>query len=76
RVCNVKLKELVKADEIFITSSIKLILPVQSVTSDRIYRYKTGPLTKRLQKLLRERITEDIRKVVFGPQRQKTRVSE
>ena len=58
-VRNVKLEELVQADEIFVTSSIKLILPVQSVETDRTYRYKTGPLTKRLQKLLRERISKD-----------------
>jgi branched-subunit amino acid aminotransferase/4-amino-4-deoxychorismate lyase len=59
-VRNVKLEELVQADEIFVTSSIKLILPVQSVEADRTRRYKTGPLTKRLQKLLWERISKDV----------------
>jgi branched-subunit amino acid aminotransferase/4-amino-4-deoxychorismate lyase len=57
-VRNVRLKELVQADEIFITSSIKLIRPVQSVTTDRLYRYEIGPLTRRLQQLLWDEITK------------------
>jgi branched-chain amino acid aminotransferase len=57
KVKNVRLKDLVKADEIFITSSIKLILPVSAVTAkQKTFKYRTGLLTRRLQELLWKRI--------------------
>ena len=52
RVKNIKLNELLKSDEIFVTSSLKLLLPVISIDTDRRYKYKSGSLTKRLKNLL------------------------
>lgn len=54
---NVKLKDILMADEIFVTSSIKLIIPVVSIKADRNYRYRIGPLTKHLKQLLWDHIT-------------------
>jgi len=47
-----RLSTLLKADEIFVSSSLKLIIPVMSITTDKTHRYKTGPLTKKLKSLL------------------------
>ena len=52
RIKNIKLDELLKSDEIFVTSSLKLILPVISIDTDKRYEYRSGPLTKRLKSLL------------------------
>ena len=48
---NTTLRNLLKADEIFITSSIKLVIPVIHIKTDKIYRYPIGEITKRLRKL-------------------------
>ena len=53
---NINLNNLLKADEIFITSSLKLILPVTKIQSRRMYRFPIGALTTRLQILFRELI--------------------
>ena len=50
------LSTLLKADEIFVSSSLKLIIPVKSITADKVYRYKTGVLTNKLRRLLLEYI--------------------
>jgi len=52
RVKNISLTGLLRADEIFITSSLKLIIPVSSITADQTYGYEVGPITKRLRRLL------------------------
>lgn len=57
KVKDTNLANLLKADEIFVTSSIKLIVPVSSITTERLYRYKLGPITRRLKKILWEHIT-------------------
>ena len=49
---NIKLGNLIKSDEIFIASSLKLIVPVASITTKETHRYKTGPVTKKLKRLL------------------------
>jgi len=49
---NSRLKTLLNADEVFVSSSLKLIIPVCSIRSDKTYCYKYGPITKRLKKLL------------------------
>ena len=51
-----RLSTLLKADEIFVSSSLKLIIPVMSITADKTHRYKTGTLTKKLNTLLLEYI--------------------
>jgi branched-subunit amino acid aminotransferase/4-amino-4-deoxychorismate lyase len=43
---------LIRADEIFVTSSLKIILPVALITTSQTYRYKYGPVTKKLRSLL------------------------
>lgn len=56
KIKDTNLANFLKADEIFVTSSIKLIVPVSAVTTERVYKYKTGPITKRLKKILWEHI--------------------
>jgi len=51
-----RLSRLLVADEIFISSSLKLIIPVMSITADKVYCYKTGGLTNKLRILLFEYI--------------------
>ena len=51
-----RLNTLLKADEIFVSSSLKLIIPVTYISTDKTYRYKIGPLSKRISKLLFEYI--------------------
>lgn len=51
-----RLRTLLKADEIFVSSSLKLIIPVISITTDKTYRYKSGRLTRKLGNLLLEYI--------------------
>ena len=53
---NIRLEDFLKGDEIFITSSLKLILPVTTVKSDKIFRFQVGKVTARLQKLLKKLI--------------------
>ena len=60
KVKNIKLDQLIASDEIFVTSSIKLILPVISIDTDRRHKYKVGILTKRLRKLLWEQIESTV----------------
>lgn len=55
---NVRLADLLRAEEIFVTSSIKLILPIVSIKADRVYKYKVGPLTRRLKRLFLDHIME------------------
>lgn len=44
---NIKLNELIKADEIFITSSLKIISPVGLIKNkQRSYKFETGRITK------------------------------
>jgi branched-subunit amino acid aminotransferase/4-amino-4-deoxychorismate lyase len=56
RITNVTLKNLLKADEIFVTSSIKLIIPVSSVKTEKVHRFRTGAISRRLKNLLRQYI--------------------
>ena len=53
---NIRLEDFLKGDEIFITSSLKLILPVTTVKSDKIFRFQVGKVTARLQELLKKLI--------------------
>lgn len=54
---NTDLKGLLKADEIFISSSIKLILPVTHIFHDKIgYDFTAGKVTAQFQRLLRDLI--------------------
>ena len=53
---NIRLEDFLKGDEIFITSSLKLILPVTTVKSDKIFRFQVGTVTTRLQELLKNLI--------------------
>ncbi len=54
---NINLSNLLKSDEIFISSSIKLVLPVTHIFHDKIgYDFSTGKLTARIQRLLNELI--------------------
>lgn len=54
---NINLKNLLKSEEIFICSSIKLVLPVTHIFHDKIgYDFSAGELTARIQRLLRELI--------------------
>lgn len=45
-----KLKQILKADEIFITSTLKFILPINKIDKKVINNGKIGPITKMLQK--------------------------
>ena len=56
KIKNIKLADLLKSDEIFVTSSLKLILPVISITADRKYSYKAGKITGKLRNHLWEYI--------------------
>ncbi|MCP4704423.1 MAG: aminotransferase class IV [candidate division Zixibacteria bacterium] len=47
-----RLKTLLNADEVFVSSSLKLIIPVRSITTIKTYRYNTGVMTRRLGNLL------------------------
>lgn len=47
-------KELFEADEVFLTSSISEILPIQSVNSKKIGNGKPGKITQKLQKAYEE----------------------
>jgi 4-amino-4-deoxychorismate lyase len=47
QVCDVRLDELLAASELFLTSSVRGILPVQAV-GDKVFR--PGPVTRALQK--------------------------
>jgi branched-subunit amino acid aminotransferase/4-amino-4-deoxychorismate lyase len=46
-------KELVTGDEIFTTSSFKLVWPVVAVKLDKVYRFVPGPLSRALFNLLK-----------------------
>ncbi len=47
---NSNITNLLKSDEIFISSSLKLIMPVASITTVKAkHKYKTGPITKLLK---------------------------
>lgn len=53
---DIQFKDFLRVDEIFLTSSLKLIAPVSSITVDKLHKYKTGPITKKLKELLWEHI--------------------
>lgn len=55
-----RLSTLLKADEIFVSSSLKLIIPVMSISTDTTHRYKTGMLTKKLKNLLLDYINSGV----------------
>jgi branched-subunit amino acid aminotransferase/4-amino-4-deoxychorismate lyase len=44
-----KLAELLNADEVFISSSLKLIMPVTYIRANRGHKYRIGPITKKLR---------------------------
>jgi branched-subunit amino acid aminotransferase/4-amino-4-deoxychorismate lyase len=52
RIQNIKMNGLIKADEVFITSSLKLIIPVSLIHYRVDQKFKTGPITKKLKKIL------------------------
>ena len=56
---NVPLSELLGADEIFITSSLKLIIPVTEIKSDRKHLFKSGETTAFLRDQLRSFVLEN-----------------
>lgn len=48
---NISLKKLLKADEIFISSSLKLVAPVSRIKNEKtVYKFNAGPITGSLQK--------------------------
>lgn len=51
---NIDLQNLLKADEIFVTSSLKLILPITQIQSVKMHKFAVGKLTLRLQALFKE----------------------
>lgn len=52
---DVTLRGMVTADELFLTSSLKLLLPVGRIRDgQQSWRFATGPLTQRLRQLLRK----------------------
>ncbi len=53
---NINLNNFLKADEIFVTSSLKLILPVTHIQSVKMHKFAVGKLTLRLQALFREHV--------------------
>jgi branched-chain amino acid aminotransferase len=53
---NIKLVDLLNSDEIFITSSLKLILPVVSIHADKTFRFHSDRLTIELRHLLQKDI--------------------
>ncbi len=54
-----RLSTLLKADEIFVSSSLKLIIPVSSINTNKAYCYKTGSVTNKLSELLLEYINSE-----------------
>ncbi|SYZ73359.1 putative branched-chain-amino-acid aminotransferase [Candidatus Zixiibacteriota bacterium] len=50
------LNEVLEADEIFISSSLKLIVPVTKIKADKMHHYDIGGLTLKLQSLLKHMI--------------------
>jgi branched-subunit amino acid aminotransferase/4-amino-4-deoxychorismate lyase len=52
----IKLENLLRADEIFISSSLKLILPVISIDVGKEYKFEAGPITDQLRQLLFKQI--------------------
>jgi branched-subunit amino acid aminotransferase/4-amino-4-deoxychorismate lyase len=56
QIKNITLKNLLKADEIFVASSLKLILPVKSIKSECTIYFRKTDLTERLSTILRELI--------------------
>jgi len=53
---NIRLKNLLKSDEIFVASSLKLIIPVTTIADRKTYRYSPGHVSKTMQRLLCQRI--------------------
>lgn len=55
---NINLENLLNSDEIFISSSLKLIVPVSKIkTKDKTYNLKTGPVTKNISGNFKKAIT-------------------
>ena len=53
--------ELYNADEAFLTSTIKEVLPVTTIDGRRIGRGRPGPVTKRLQQVFRRIVHRELR---------------
>lgn len=58
---NVRLEELLQADEAFITNSLIEIVPVTEVSGKRIGKGKPGPVTKRLASAYRGLVAKETR---------------
>ncbi|MBN1643662.1 MAG: aminotransferase class IV [Dehalococcoidales bacterium] len=56
---NVRLDELLQADEAFITNSLIEVVPVTEVDGKKIGTGKPGPVTKRLAKAYKEMVTKE-----------------
>jgi len=63
----IKLKpeRLIGADEIFTTSSFKLVWPVTALKLDKVYRFKPGPISKAIFDRLKENYLTGIEKTVL-----------
>ncbi|PKK83787.1 MAG: hypothetical protein CVT49_06520 [candidate division Zixibacteria bacterium HGW-Zixibacteria-1] len=57
KIKDIKLADFLKSDEIFVTSSLKLILPVISITADKKFTYKAGLITNKMKARLWEFIS-------------------
>ena len=54
---NIELKELISADEVFLTATNKNVLPVVNVDGENIGNGKVGNITKRIMKLYKESLS-------------------
>jgi len=53
------IKDLLGADEVFLTNVIMLILPVVAVEAHTVGNDKVGPMTKKLMKYLEKVVSQD-----------------
>lgn len=58
-------EKLVEADEIFTTSSFKLVWPVTELKLDKIYRFNPGPLSRAIFNRLKDNYVTGIEKTVL-----------
>ncbi len=57
---NAGFRSLLSADEVFLTSSLKLILPISKIVKDAVTNtFRTGPITRRLARHMRELVHAD-----------------
>mgnify|MGYP000075830142 CR=1 FL=1 len=56
KINRIPLKKLLKADEVFVTSALKLIKPITKIDSTQINDGKIGPITKLLTKELKKEL--------------------